>query len=750
VGTATPPTPPTLPADPFGVALSASGLPGASVLRRVGSRIGLVSVRDLLLWLPRRYDDLRVLYPLQALRFVAPDTIVSARATVTRVRAGRTARRGIRVTTADLADETGTAEAQWYGRQYVERRLREGDDLLFSGKLKKRGATVVLDNPAFQPPDGDLLHVGRIVPIYRLTAGLPIRTLRTAIRAALDRLPPYPEYLPDTIRRDMGLVGIGEALAQAHFPDDFERRDAALRRLAFDELLALQLGRRRERAVAASVSIATPPEQDARVRRALADALAGRLGRPVELTDDQGRAMDAVRDDVRGPHPMLRLLQGDVGSGKTAVAAYALALAAGAGVQGALLAPTDLLARQHAATLDDFLRPLGIAVELLTGSLAGPESRRVLEALADGRAQVVVGTHALFSARVAYARLGLVVVDEQHRFGVEQRGALEAKTRGGAAHVLLMTATPIPRTIGQVLYADLDVTDLRTAPTGRLPIRTGLRHPDHLDRLWTFVAREAAVGRQSFVVVPHIDEVDAAGVDAPDDVAGAEAEAARLRALLNAPERLSAAGLERELVVGLVHGRLRPADRDAAMAGFRDGLVDVLVGTTVVEVGVDVPAASVMVIEGADRFGLAQLHQLRGRVGRATDQGWCVLVSDRLPSDERRATALERGEIEPVGPEQVRLAAVARLDDGFALAEVDFEQRREGDVLGYAQHGLPRLRVATLARADHRALAVAARRHAEALLLADGGMARTGIALAREIDLGWLRDVAAGEPATGA
>ncbi len=753
MGTATPPTPPTLAADPFGVALSASGLPGATVLRRVGSRIGLVSVRDLLLWLPRRYDDLRVLFPLQALRFVTPDTIVSARATVSRVRSGRTARRGIRVTTADLVDESGAAEAQWYGRQYVERRLREGDDLIFSGKLKKRGATVVLDNPAFQAPEGDLLHVGRIVPVYGLTAGLPIRTLRTAIRAALDRLPPYPEYLPEAIRREMGLVGIGDALAQVHFPDDFERRDAALRRLAFDELLALQVGmvgRRRERAVAASVSIATPPEQDALVRRALAAALAVRLGRPVELTDDQGRAMDAVRDDVRGPHPMLRLLQGDVGSGKTAVAAYALALAAGAGVQGALLAPTDLLARQHAATLDDFLRPLGIAVELLTGSLAGPESRRVLEALADGRAQVVVGTHALFSERVAYARLGLVVVDEQHRFGVEQRGALEAKTRGGAAHVLLMTATPIPRTIGQVLYADLDVTDLRTAPGGRLPIRTGLRHPDYLDRLWTFVAREAAAGRQTFVVVPHIDEADAAAGDAPDDVAGAEAEAARLRALLNAPERLSAAGLERELVVGLVHGRLRPAERDAAMAGFRDGRVDVLVGTTVVEVGVDVPAASVMVIEGADRFGLAQLHQLRGRVGRATDQGWCVLVSDRLPSDERRAAALERGEIEPVGPEQVRLAAVARLDDGFALAEVDFEQRREGDVLGYVQHGLPRLRVATLARADHRELAVAARRHAEALLLADGGVARTGLALAREMDRGWLRDVAAGEPATGA
>ena len=760
MGTARPLPTSTPPDDPLDAPLATCGLPGASVLRRVGPRIGLRTVRDLLLWLPRRYDDLRILHDLQSLRFVAPDTIVSARATVLRVRAGRTARRGVRVVTADLADGTGVAEAQWYGRQYVERRIHEGDDLLFSGKLKKRGATVLLDNPAFQLPDGDLVHVGRIVPVYRLTAGLPIRTLRGAIRAALDRLPPYDEYLGAPIRDELGLVGIGEALSQVHFPDSFEHRDAALRRLAFDELLALQVGmvgRRRERAVAASVSIATAPARDAEVRREITAALGRRLEREVTLTVDQDHAMDVIRDDVRGPHPMLRLLQGDVGSGKTAVAAYALAVAVGAGVQGALLAPTDLLARQHAATLDDLLRPLGIAVELLTGSLAGAESRRVLEALGDGRANVVVGTHALFSEKVAYARLGLVVVDEQHRFGVEQRGALEAKTRGGAAHVLLMTATPIPRTIGQVLYADLDVTDLRTVPSGRLPIRTGLRHPLHLERLWTFVAREAAAGRQTFVVVPHIDdaeEMDDASDDAPDDgsgdVGGAEAEAVRLRALLNEPARLAAAGLDHELVVELVHGRLRPADRDAAMARFRDGAADVLVGTTVVEVGVDVPAASVMVIEGADRFGLAQLHQLRGRVGRASDQGWCVLVSDRLPLDERRAAQLERGEIEPDRPEQVRLAAVARLNDGFALAEVDFEQRREGDVLGYVQHGLPRLRVATLAKAEHRELAVAARRHAEALVLAGGGLGRDGAAFAAELDHGWLRDVAAGEPTTGA
>ena len=732
MGTARPLPTSAPPDDPFDAPLATSGLPGASVLRRVGPRIGLRTVRDLLLWLPRRYDDLRILHDLQSLRFVAPDTIVSARATVLRVRAGRTARRGVRVVTADLADGTGVAEAQWYGRQYVERRIHEGDDLLFSGKLKKRGATVLLDNPAFQPPDGDLVHVGRIVPVYRLTAGLPIRTLRGAIRAALDRLPPYDEYLGAPIRDELGLVGIGEALSQVHFPDSFEHRDAALRRLAFDELLALQVGmvgRRRERAVAASVSIATAPARDAEIRREIEAALERRLEREVTLTVDQDHAMDVIRDDVRGPHPMLRLLQGDVGSGKTAVAAYALALAVGAGVQGALL----------------------------TGSLAGAESRRVLEALGDGRANVVVGTHALFSEKVAYARLGLVVVDEQHRFGVEQRGALEAKTRGGAAHVLLMTATPIPRTIGQVLYADLDVTDLRTVPSGRLPIRTGLRHPLHLERLWTFVAREAAAGRQTFVVVPHIDdaeEMDDASDDAPDDgsgdVGGAEAEAVRLRALLNEPARLAAAGLDHEVVVELVHGRLRPADRDAAMARFRDGAADVLVGTTVVEVGVDVPAASVMVIEGADRFGLAQLHQLRGRVGRASDQGWCVLVSDRLPLDERRAAQLERGEIEPDRPEQVRLAAVARLNDGFALAEVDFEQRREGDVLGYVQHGLPRLRVATLAKAEHRELAVAARRHAEALVLAGGGLGRDGAAFAAELDHGWLRDVAAGEPATGA
>ncbi len=718
---ATPDPAPAL-ADVFATPLRASRLPGAAALGRVGGRVGLRTVRDLLLWLPRRYDDLRTVYDLAALRFVEPDTVVSARARVTSVREGRTARRRTHVVTAVLADATGTAEAQWYGRQYVERRLLPGAEYLFSGKLKKRGFGILLDNPAFQVPDGDLLHVGRIVPTYSLTAGLALKSLRAAIRAALDRYPPYPDYLPDDLLAAERLVGIAAALEQAHFPDEFALRDEALRRLAFDELLALQVGmvsRRRQRAVVAAVTVAASDARDAAVRAALVGALGRRIGRDVALTADQAAAMADVRRDMAGRHPMLRLLQGDVGSGKTAVAAYALALVAGAGVQGALLAPTDLLARQHAATVGDLLEPLGIPVTLLTGSLSGPGAANALDAIGDGRAAVVVGTHALFSERVRYANLGLVVVDEQHRFGVEQRGALEAKTTRGAAHVLLMTATPIPRTVGQVVYADLDVSDLRSVPAGRVPIRTTIRRPDDLGRLWAFVREEAHEGRRTFVVVPHIDEAED-GIE--EDVAGAEVEAERLRGLL-APLR-----------VGLVHGRLKAALRDEEMARFRDGGLDVLVGTTVVEVGVDVPEASVMVIEGADRFGLAQLHQLRGRVGRGTAASYCVLVAEAADD----TTAAER------------LAAVERTSDGFELAETDFQLRREGDVLGLAQSGLPRLRVATLARQDHRELAAAARRHAEALLDHDGGFRQAGAPLARELTDGWLARVFAGEPASGA
>jgi ATP-dependent DNA helicase RecG len=717
--------------------LNRSGLGAANLLQRAGRRLGFLTVRELLFHLPRRYDDLREMRKLGELRGIEEGTVVSARVRVVDVRVEPSFRRRIQRTVAELEDDTGHVEATWFGRRFIERRLFPGADIIVSGKLKHFGRKLTLDNPDFQAvgAEGEMLHVGRIVPIYRLTAGLTAARLRIAMREALDRAgTSYAEYLPPAIRAEEQLVGIARALEDAHYPSTFEGRDAALLRLAFDELLALQLGmvgRRRQRGRDAARPIPVDDAADAGLRGSLTASLARKLGHEVALTADQDRAIGAIRDDLAAETPMLRLLQGDVGSGKTAVAAWALAAAARNGLQGALLAPTDLLARQHHATLAALLEDAAVPVELLTGSLTAAAARRTLELVKSGQAPVVVGTHALIQDRVEFASLGVVVIDEQHRFGVEQRGQLEAKAGGHAPHVLLMTATPIPRTLGQVLYADLDVSDLRTPPEGRIPIRTGIRHPDNLGSVWERVRAEAAAGHRTFVVVPLIDEAEPADEDAAGGPAAptifdssapaAEAESVRLREVL-APLR-----------VGMVHGRMKPADRDAEMSRFRDGELDVLVGTTVIEVGVDVPEATMMVIEGADRFGLAQLHQLRGRVGRGTAESFCVLVSDT--TDE---VAKER------------LKAVSEIRDGFELAEKDFELRREGDVLGLVQSGLPRLRVASLQDRAHVALARHARDHAEALLDDGGRLGPDAAPLLRELEHGWLERVWAGDPASGA
>ena len=713
--------------------LNRSGLGAANLLQRAGRRLGFLTVRELLFHLPRRYDDLREMRKLGELRFIEEGTVVSARVRVVDVRVEGSFRRRIQRTIAEFEDETGSIEATWFGRRYIERRLFPGADIIVSGKLKHFGRKLTLDNPDFQPvgAEGEMLHVGRIVPIYRLTAGLTAARLRIAMREALDRAGVhYDEYLPAPIVGEQGLEGIARALEAAHYPSTFEGRDAALRRLAFDELLALQLGmvgRRRQRGRDAARPIAVDGDVDRALRGSLTASLTRKLDRDVALTADQDSAIGAIRDDLARETPMLRLLQGDVGSGKTAVAAWALAAAARNGLQGALLAPTDLLARQHHATLAALLEDAAVPVELLTGSQSATAAKRTLELVKSGQAPVVVGTHALIQDRVEFAALGVVVIDEQHRFGVEQRGQLEAKAGGHAPHVLLMTATPIPRTLGQVLYADLDVSDLRTPPEGRIAIRTGIRHPDNLGSTWDKVRSEAAAGNRTFVVVPLIDEAEPADDAAANptifdsSAPAAEAESVRLRELL-APLR-----------VGMVHGRMKPADRDAEMTRFRDGGLDILIGTTVIEVGVDVAEATMMVIEGADRFGLAQLHQLRGRVGRGTAESFCVLVSDSV--DE---TA------------QARLKAVAEIRDGFELAEKDFELRREGDVLGLVQSGLPRLRVASLQNREHVALAKHARDHAEALLDEAGRLRADAAPLLRELERGWLARVWAGEPASGA
>ncbi len=726
------PPAPTDPQELLGTPLHQSGLTAAATLRRAGVRLGWYDVRDLLFHLPRRYDDLREMTTIAALRDMDDGTVVSIRGSVRDVRVEASFRRRIQRTVADLDDGSGRISATWFGRRYIERRLHVGQEVVVSGRLKRFRGALSIDNPEFQAVEGDgeVLHAGRIVPVYRSTAGLTAARLRVAMREALDRAGyAYPEYLPRDLRRAEGLEGIATALEGAHYPPSFEARDAALRRLAFDELLALQLGmvgRRRARGRDHAPVIAIDGAADAAIRGALRGALSQRVGHEVQLTEDQAEAMDHVRTDLAGSTPMLRLLQGDVGSGKTAVAAFALAATARAGFQGALLAPTDLLARQHLDTVGALLADIGVDVLLLAGSLKAAERTRALELIESGQASVVVGTHALFQEAVSFARLGLVVIDEQHRFGVEQRGQLEAKAGGGVApHVLLMTATPIPRTLGQVLYADLDVSDLRTPPAGRMPIRTGIRRTHDLDGTWRKVREEAAAGHRTFVVVPLIeDSVEALADAVGSSAVAAESEAVRLTELL-APLR-----------VGLVHGRMKPADRDAEMARFRDGELDVLVGTTVVEVGVDVPEATMMIIEGADRFGLAQLHQLRGRVGRGSVESYCVLVSD---AEDETARA--------------RLTAIAEIRDGFELAERDFELRREGDVLGFAQSGLPGLRVASLTRRDHQVLAVRAREHAEALLDPAGVLderTRPDLGpLAAELRSGWLRHLVAAEPATG-
>jgi ATP-dependent DNA helicase RecG len=747
---ASPAPPPTDPVALLSTPLAGSGLAAGTALRRAGIKLDFYTVRDLLFHLPRRYDDLREMRKLGDLTWATDGTVVSAQARVGDVRVepgfrGRTQR-----TIARLEDDTGSIDATWFGRRFIERRLPIGGEVVVSGKVKHFGRRLTLDNPEFQVladgGDTELLHAGRIVPVYPLTAGLTAIRLRSAIREALDKAGhAYPEYLPAQIIGEEGLVPIARAVEEAHYPDSFEGRDAALRRLAFDELLALQLGmvaRRRQRVRDAAPVVTLDPASDTSVRTALVDALGNKVGHPVELTRDQAAAMTAIRDDLARPTPMLRLLQGDVGSGKTAVAAWALAAVALAGKQAAILAPTDLLARQHHRTLIDLLEPLGLPIELLTGSLKGSDADRTRERLATGMAPIVVGTHALISESVAFADLAFAVIDEQHRFGVEQRSALEAKAGGRVPHLLLMTATPIPRTLGQVLYADLDVTDLRTPPEGRVRIRTGIREPGALDSTWQRVRDEAALGHRTFVVVPLItpgddtsadEAADDLGLDTGDGGGGAFVHSPASSAVAAEPEAERLRELLAPLRVGLVHGRLRPADRDAEMARFRDGELDVLVGTTVVEVGVDVPEATMMIVEGADRFGLAQLHQLRGRVGRGTVESFCVLVSETTDPTAR-----------------ARLEAARDLRDGFELAERDWELRREGDVLGLVQSGLPTLRIASLQREGHRELATAARAAAETILDDAGAMRPGHEALARELSSGWLARVAQAEPAGAA
>lgn len=686
-------------ADPSGLPLKGLGLPGGASLLRGLARLGVQSVGDLLLYLPRRYEDRRSVTRVADLVAGASATV---RARVIDVRVEKTWRRGVQRTTATLADESGAVEAIWYGRRFIERRLRPGLEIVASGRVKALGWRVHLEAPEISAIEGgESVNAGRIVPVYRLTKGVTALSLRSAVRKVIDQYgAELTDPLPADVRVRSGLMPLTDALSEAHWPSEFDRRDAALRRLAFDELLAVQLslvGRRRRQTRSAAPPIRLTELDRHEIESAICGGLSiqGEQIHSVAWTPDQARAINDILHDLASGEPMLRLLQGDVGTGKTAVALVAAAAVARAGLQCALLAPTELLARQHAVTAKRLLEPLGTSVDLLVGSLSASARRLARSRAANGSTSLLIGTHAMFSEATQFSSLGLVVVDEQHRFGVEERAQLVAK--GGAEpHLLLMTATPIPRTIAQLLYADVASSELRTLPAGRQPIRTAIRTSAELDRLWAFVATEAAAGRGTFVVVPRIGDEDPG--EEPSAESGIDAlEVAGEVGVAEQAKRIAAA--VPHLRIGLVHGRQSGAIRSEVMEQFARGELDVLVGTTVIEVGVDVPRASVMVIMNADRFGLATLHQLRGRVGRGGSEGWCVLVSD---SEDEVA--------------QARLAAIRDTRDGFVLAERDVELRGEGDVLGTDQSGLPPLRIAALSRSEDRALAVVARAEAENLL----------------------------------
>ena len=630
------------------------------------ARLGMERIEDLLLHLPLRYEDRSRVVRLA-------DLVPGERATVVGTVAVAGLRRTRRMTLleARLEDDSGRAKVIWFNQPYLKDVVVRGRRLMLHGPVEADawgGGQAMLSSPHVEVLEGEEaqgLHAGRIVPVYEKLGPLTGNVLRRILTALAERLPDdLPDPLPAPARARLGVLGLGPALRGVHLPpqgEDVRRLDAARSaghvRLILEELFLFQLGlaarHAGQRAQRKRLAFEIGPREREAVRRVL----------PFKLTEAQRRVLREIADDLRSPRPMNRLVQGDVGSGKTVVALLAMLVAVENGHQAAFMAPTEILAEQHFHNLRRWLRDTPYRIELFTSALKGAARRAALERLAAGETQLAVGTHALVQEQVRFHRLGLAVVDEQHRFGVLQRDELRRK--GYDVDVLVMTATPIPRTLALTAYGDLDLSVIDERPPGRTPVRTRCLPASRRREVVELVRRELADGRQAYVVYPLVEESEKL-----EDVRAATAMAEEWRAALPGRE------------VGLLHGRLKGPDKEAVMAGFVAGRTHVLVATTVIEVGVDVPGASVMVIEHAERFGLAQLHQLRGRVGRGRAASTCVLVAHGRLGDEARA----------------RLETLVQSDDGFAIAEKDLELRGPGDFFGTRQSGMPRFRVAHLLR----------------------------------------------------
>lgn len=632
--------------------------------------VGVHTIGDLVEYFPRRYEDYSQVTTIASLTPGA----VTIKATIDQVK-GRYVRRGMHITEASAHDETGSVRLVWFNQPYRANAIKPDQPYFISGNFELSRSRLAIMNPSAELVSSFPVNTARIIPVYRETKGLTSVQIRKIMRELQPLITAQPETLPDWLIKDQQIMSHAEALMAIHFPATNQQLEQARKRLGFEEVLALTLASvLNKRELLRDTSVAIPFNQD------LAQKFTQHL--PFTLTDAQRKVVWHIYQDMAQTQPMNRLVEGDVGSGKTVVAAMAAVVAMAEGFQVALMAPTELLARQHAETIFKLLTPLGMhnEVALLVGGLKTAEKQQVYDRIADGTVKFIVGTHAVIQEKVDMHNLGLVIVDEQHRFGVEQRKKLMAKA-GHMPHLLSLTATPIPRSLALTLYGELDVSIIDTKPAGRQPIITEICSPNSRKQLYEAINKELDAGRQMFVVCPLITESSSIQANSAESVY----ESFATRDFKNRK-------------VGLLHGKMKPDEKNAIMQQFSGGELDILVSTTVIEVGVDVPNASIMLIEAADRFGLAQIHQLRGRVGRGQHQGYCYLMMSDSSAPPQRLRALERS------------------SDGFKLAELDLELRGPGAIYGTMQHGALDLRIAKL---TDTALISAARQ--AAIKLADTG-----------------------------
>ncbi len=633
-------------------------------------KLDIFTVEDLLCHYPREYEDWSSVCTVEE----APvDTLCCIRARVVNAPVERRVRRGLSLFQFAASDGKAAMQVTIFNNKYAAAKIKAGEEYLFFGKVDTRYYRREMSSPQIEPVSADAKGMH---PIYPLTGGLTSRSIEKVVASALEALGDAAgeEFLPAFVRERYGLCDRLTAVKQIHFPADRAQVATARKRLIFDELLLLQLGLARLRSGGKTTT-----------RAVVKPGLEGEAKAlfPFALTGAQSRAVDECVADMQSGFAMTRLLQGDVGSGKTAVAAAVAYTVIKSGFQVAMMAPTEILAEQHAKTLKKMLAPVGIEVGLLTAGCKTSEKNEVKAALSDGSLSFVVGTQALLADSTTFADLGLVITDEQHRFGVAQRAKLAAK--GGNPHTLVMSATPIPRSLALVIYGDLDISVLDELPAGRTPIRTYVVGSDKRERVLNYIKKFVAEGRQAYIVCPLVgDEPEEEGFDQTS------------KAAVTTYEELKAGALA-DCRLGLLHGRMKPAEKEAVMTAFSKGDVDVLVSTTVIEVGVDVPNAVLMVVENADRFGLAQLHQLRGRVGRGEHASECILISDARGEEAYR-----------------RLSVMKNTTDGFKIADEDLKLRGPGDFFGNRQHGLPHLKIAALS--ENMAMLEPVREAAGALL----------------------------------